>query len=324
MRRAPPLCTAISWCCCDAIAMTLLAITGATGFLGQALLDRAIEAGFEVRALARRDQAARPGVTWVAGDLANGAALAQLVEGAEAVIHVAGVVNAPDPAGFEAGNVAGTLAVIEAMKLAGVPRLLHVSSLSAREPRLSAYGASKAKAEKLVRASGLDWTIVRPPAIYGPRDREMFELFRIARWGVLPVPPRGGRASLVHVDDLARLLLALVPASRSVSHKVFEPDDGKPGGWSHYELARAIGWAVGRRPFVVHMSPAALGRVAWLDGKLRKEKAKLTPDRVGYMCHPDWVVRTRARVPQKLWQAQIETREGLRATASWYRAQGWL
>ena len=304
--------------------MTLLAITGATGFVGQALIDRALAEGCTVRALTRRDQPHRKGLTWVHGDLADAKALAKLMRRAEAVIHVAGVVNAPDRDGFVAGNVAGTLSVVEAAKKAGVPRFVFVSSLSAREPRLSDYGASKARAEKLVRASGLDWTIVRPPAIYGPRDREMLELFRLARWRVLPMPPRAGRASLIHVDDLARLLLALVPAERRTAHKVIEPDDGKPGGWSHYELARAIGWAVGRRPWVLHMSQPMLGRIARFDGWWRKDRAKLTADRVSYMCHPDWVVSERARPPARLWQPQIETRSGLEATAKWYREQGWL
>ena len=304
----------------------LVAITGATGFVGQALLDRAglDRAGGEIRALTRREQPARNGVEWVAGDLANKAALKRLVTGAEAVIHVAGVVNAADAAGFEAGNVSGTLGVIEAAVAAGVPRIVHVSSLSAREPALSAYGASKARAEKLVRASGLDWTIVRPPAIYGPRDTEMFELFRIARWGLMPMPPREGRASLIHVDDLARLLLALVPGGEDLSHQIFEPDDGKPDGWSHYELARAIGWAMGRRPWVVHLSRASLERAARADRMLRGPKAKLTPDRVGYMSHPDWVVSDGASPPAALWKPHIATREGLRATAGWYRDNRWI
>ena len=302
----------------------MLAVTGATGFVGQALLDRAAAAGIGVRALTRRPQDQRPGVEWIAGVLDDRAALAVLLGGAEAVIHLAGVVNAPDPASFEAGNVTGTLTLIEACLAAGVQRLIHVSSLSAREPELSAYGASKARAEKVVRASGLDWTIVRPPGIYGPRDVDYFEMFRLARWGVMPVPPREGRASILHVDDLARLLLALVPGGEEVSHQVFEPDDGHKHGWSHYELARAVGWAMGRRPWVLHLGRKSLERAARADRFVRGAKARLTPDRVGYMSHPDWVVSPFARPPAELWQPEVVTREGLKATAQWYRENKWL
>ncbi len=302
----------------------MLAVTGATGFVGQAVLDRAHASGIAVRALARKAQAPRAGVEWVIGDLDDKAALAALLAGAEAVIHIAGVVNAPDPTQFEAGNVKGTMGVIEASLAAGVQRFVHVSSLSAREPDLSAYGASKARAEKLVRASGLDWTIVRPPGIYGPRDVDYFEMFRLARWGIMPVPPREGRASIIHVDDLARLLLALVPGGEDVSHRVFEPDDGHKHGWSHYELARAIGWAMGRRPWVVHLSRPSLERAARADRLVRGSRARLTPDRVGYMSHPDWVVSPFDRPPASLWTPEVPTREGLKAAAKWYRDNKWL
>jgi uncharacterized protein YbjT (DUF2867 family) len=300
-----------------------IAITGGTGFVGQALIDRADADGVLVQALARKPQAGRDGIEWIAGDLADRNALTRLVEGVEAVIHVAGLTNAPNPAAFEAANVAGTLAVIEAMHAAGVPRVVFVSSLSAREPGLSAYGGSKARAERVVKASGLDWTIVRPPAVYGPRDKDMFELFRAAKWGVVPTP-KEGRSSVIHVDDLSRLLLALVPGGEGVSHLTFEPDDGRRGGWTHYELARAIGWALGRRSKVIGLSPKTMQWAAKVDGMLRGPKAKLTLDRVGYMTHPDWVVSLGARVPAALWRPRIETREGLKATAQWYRAQGWL
>lgn len=301
----------------------MIAITGATGFVGQSLLDRAAEAGIEVRALARKPQQKRKGVDWVGGDLGDTQGLDRLCAGAEAIIHVAGVVNAPDPAGFEEGNVVGTLNVIDAARKAGIGRIIFVSSLSAREPELSAYGQSKARAEKLIKASGLDWTIVRPPAIYGPRDREMFELFRTAKWGVIPTP-KDGKASLIHVDDLARLLLALLPGGEGISHRVFEPDDGKRGGWSHYELARAIGWAVGKRPRVLGLSRKTMEIAAKADAMFRGKRAKLTLDRVGYFCHPDWVVSHGGRVPSTLWRPRIETREGLRSTAQWYRSEGWL
>jgi len=300
-----------------------IAVTGATGFVGQALLDRAAEAGVEIRALARQPQPSRAGVEWVAGDLADREALAALVRRAQAVIHIAGVVNAPDPAGFEAGNVAGTLNLVECAVSAKVPRFVHVSSLSAREPQLSAYGASKRKAEKVVMASPLDWTIVRPPAVYGPRDREMLDLFRFAKSGVVPLPPRG-RMAAIHVDDLARLLLALMPSGEDVSHKVFEADDGHPGGWPHKSFAKAIGWAVGKRITPLPLPAFALRAAARGDRLLRRAAAKLTEDRVGYMCHPDWTVRDDCRPPVARWTPRIGTREGLKATAKWYREAGWL
>ena len=301
-----------------------IAVTGATGFVGQALLDAAAVQGLSIRALTRRPQAGRSGVEWVRGDLADKSALAQLVGGTRAVIHVAGLTTARDAAAFEAGNVTGTLALVEAAAAAGVPRIVHVSSLAAREPDLSLYGGSKARGERVVKASGLDWTIVRPPAVYGPRDDAMFELFRSARWGVVPAV-QAARTSLIHAEDLARLLLALVPGGEGVSHQTFEPDDGRRGGWSQDELARAIGWAVGRaRVWVPGMTRGMLELAARGDMLVRRGKAKLTLDRAGYMAHPDWVSSEDARVPAALWTPAIETRAGLRQTAEWYRREGWL
>ena len=300
-----------------------IAITGATGFVGQAVLDQAAAHGLPIRALVRKPQPPRAGVEWVEGDLDETAALNRLVERADAVIHIAGVVNAPDLAGFTAGNVAGTLNVVTAAMLAGTPRFVHVSSLSAREPQLSIYGASKLKGEKVVMASPLDWTVVRPPAVYGPRDRDQLDLFRFAKAGVVPLPPHG-KMAVIHVDDLARLLLALVPGGEDVSHLLFEPDDGHPGGWTHKSFARAIGWAVGRRITPLPLPAFALRAAARGDRLLRRAAAKLTEDRVGYMCHPDWTVREELRPPASRWRPEIGTREGLKATAKWYRDAGWL
>ena len=304
--------------------MIHLAITGGTGFVGQTLLDMVgldHADSLAVKALARRIPAPRTGVEWIKGDLHDRAALARLVDGVQAVIHVAGVVNAPDVAEFDRANVDGTVALMEACKAAGVSRFIFVSSLSAREPTLSRYGASKARAEEAVKASGLDWTIIRPPAIYGPRDREMFELFRAASHGVVPVPA-GGRASLIHVKDLARLLLALVEVEGA--NAVFEPDDGTPDGWRNEDMARALGEAVRRKVRVIPLPPFVLRLGAVLDTLLRGRKAKLTFDRVGYMVHPDWVCSPAAAPPSQIWKPEISTQEGFAATASWYRGARWI
>merc|ERR1712034_81284 len=145
-----------------------IAMTGVTGFVGGETLAQALAAGNHVHALTRRAQPPQARITWAPGALDQSDSLDRLVAHADTVIHIAGVVNAPDRAAFEAGNATGTMALVDAMRRQGVRRLIHVSSLAAREPDLSDYGWSKALAERHVQASGLDWTIVRPPAIYGP------------------------------------------------------------------------------------------------------------------------------------------------------------
>ena len=303
-------------------AFRTLAITGGTGFVGSHLIRTAVAGGFEVRALARRAQPPQPGVAWIEGALDRPETLARLIEGADAVIHVAGAINAPDRAGFEAVNIGGTLAVIEAAKDAGVRRLLHVSSLAAREPELSDYGWSKARSETVVAASGMDWTVVRPPAVYGLGDRETLELFRMARRGLVLLPP-GGRLSLIEASDLARLLLLLLDYDDALA-ETYEPDDGKPGGWDHREFAHALGEAVDRRVRAIAAPEWALRLASRAETRWRGAGAKLTADRVRYFLHPDWVAGAGRRPPPQLWRPKIGTFAGLKATAAWYREQGWL
>ncbi len=300
-----------------------IAVTGATGFVGRAVLDEAAARGHEVRALTRRPQEPLPGVDWVRGDLSAQPALEALVDGARAVIHVAGVVNTPDPAVFEAGNALGTRSVVGAALDRGVGRFVHVSSLAAREPSLSTYGASKRRGEEIVRASPLEWTVVRPPGVFGPRDTEIFELFRAAKWGIVPMP-RAGRSSLIHVADLARLLVDLTEAGDEVLGQTYEPDDRREGGWTHRDLATAIGTAMGRRVAVPQFSRATLLGLSRAERLLRREKAKLTADRISYLTHPDWTCDPGKAPPADLWTPQVETPQGLAETAEWYRREGWL
>ena len=301
------------------VAALTLALTGATGFVGAHLLDLAFREGHAVRALTRRPQLPRDGVTWIEGALDDPAALTALVEGADAVIHVAGVISA-DAAGFEAGNVTGTAAMLGAAERARVRRFVHVSSLAAREPALSMYGASKARSEALVESSTLSTAIVRPPAVYGPGDRETLELFRMAKRGLIVLPP-AGRLSLIHVDDLVRLLLALAARDDNL---LIEPDDGRPGGWTHEAFGHALGRAVGREVRTLSAPRFVLTLAARADTLLRGGKAKLTPDRAAYFCHPDWTVSPPRAAPAELWQPRIDTEQGLAATALWYQAQRWL
>jgi len=296
----------------------MLAITGATGFVGRRVLALAGAAGRPVRALARRPQPAQAGVEWVIGDLDDDAALARLCEGAGAVLHIAGVVNAPDAAGFMAGNQRGTANVLAAA--AGVPRFVHVSSLAAREPALSLYGESKAAADALVMAAGRNHIIVRPPGVYGPGDAEMRDLFRAGARGLGLAPgPANARISLIYVDDLARALLAL--AGGGPTGEILEIDDGTgaSGGYSHAGFARAIGAALGRGVIVLPVPAWLLQGLAGL-GII----PKLTPDRARYLVHPDWVARGGNARLAGLWAPQLALPDGLADTVADYRRRGWL
>jgi nucleoside-diphosphate-sugar epimerase len=299
-----------------------IAITGGTGFVGSHLIEVAQSAGHQINALTRRDQPECDGVRWIPGDLSSRDALEKLVTGADAIVHVAGTITGQTAGAFEQANVTGTLAMLAAATAGGVHRFVHVSSLAAREPRLSLYGASKKKGEELVMSSGLDWAIVRPPAVYGPGDRETLELFRMAKLGLMLMPPKG-RVSVIHADDLARLLLALADPAAPTGCLV-EPDDGKPGGWSHKEFARALAAAVGTRATVISSPGILLRLAARADQLLRGEKAKLTTDRAAYFSHRNWVVEPKRIPPRELWRPEIVTTDGLAATAGWYRDQGWL
>ena len=299
-----------------------IAVTGGTGFVGTRFIDIATAAGYEVRALTRRPRRPQRQVQWIEGSLSDADALRQLVTGCNSVVHIAGVLNARDPAEFERGNVEGTLAMLAASTAAGITRFVHVSSLAAREPGLSKYGASKARSEELVEGSGLDWIIVRPPAVYGPGDRETLELFKMAKLRLMLLPPKG-RVSVIHVDDLSRLLLALAGTDEP-SRATFEPDDGLTGGWSHKELARAIGRAVGRGNVSLSMPGPMLKLGAMVDRLVRRERAKLSADRAAYFSHRDWVVNPDRRPPSDVWRPLVEPGQGLAGTAAWYEREGWL
>lgn len=301
-----------------------IAITGATGFVGSHVLDVAASTGVPVRALARQVQIAREGVTWIAGALDDAAALDALCTGADAIVHIAGAVNVPGRAAFAAANIAGTQAVVDAAVRAGVSRFIHVSSLAAREAALSNYGWSKAGAEDVVRAAPLAWAIVRPPGVYGPRDKDMLALFAMAQRGFILLPP-AGRGSWVHAADLAALLVTLATIAAFPTGALFEVDDGTPGGVSHRDMGAAIAAAVGQPGAMRVSAPRALLTLAaHADRLVRGDKAKLTPDRAAYMTHPDWVSDPTKRPNPALWEPKIAFAEGLAAAAAWYRDAGWL
>jgi nucleoside-diphosphate-sugar epimerase len=306
--------------------MRPVAVTGATGFVGRHVVSALRAAGRPVRVLARRDDPdlVASGAEIVRGALEEPGAVRRLVDGATAVVHCAGLIAAPSAAAFASANVDGTRRLLDA--LAPGTRLVHVSSLAAREPGLSAYAASKRRAEDLV-AGRNDAGVVRPPAVYGPGDRTTLPIFRQLVRGRVVVPAgRGARFSLIFVEDLARLLatLATVPAQPPA---MVEPDDGRLGGYGWADLARLAGDAMGRRCRALHLPPA----LAWPVAVVTEGAARVTgsPPRLGRdklreLAHPDWVCRGGSVAGAVDWRPKVGFAQGFRATVAWYRRHGWL
>jgi len=318
-------------------------VTGATGFLGWHLVRALCQAGAEVKCLVRPASGApgleQHGCRVVAGDLDDGQALAALSADVEVLYHVAGLVAASSESEYLRVNRSGTLNVVRAAHAAGVSRLIYVSSLAvtgpalpgcpvdeARSPRpLTPYGRSKLAGEQAVREGGVPFTILRPPAVYGPRDRQMLRLFRLARWGLVPLLGDGRQElSLVHAGDVARALLsaAASPAARGGTYHA-----AHPGVVSQRELAGAIAAAVGRKVRLVGLPPALIRALLYVSAAGARAVGKvslLSPDKAPELLAPAWTCVSTALERHTGWRALIPLPEGLADTARWYREVGWL
>jgi len=259
----------------------------------------------------------------VLGDLSDEAALRRLVQGADAVVHAAGLIKARRPSEFMTVNRDGT-ALLSA--LAPEATFLLLSSLAAREPQLSPYAASKRAAEEVVAGRSGPWLTVRAPAVYGPGDRETLAYFKSVARGLAPRPKvADARLSLIHVADLAEALaLAL---AQPPSPSIYEIDDGREGGYSYRDMADAAGRALGRRPLslaVPRPVMAAVARANAISQSLGGAVQILTPGKVGEIFHSDWTVHDRRLAAAIGWRPRFDLATGFAETLLWYRRQGWL
>ena len=305
----------------------LVAVTGATGFVGSHLIAALARHGWKLRILARRwsplPSLAGVDADVIWGDLADEPALRQLVKGIDAVVHAAGLIKARRPADFQAVNRDGT-ALLTALA-PDVPFVL-LSSLAAREPQLSPYAASKRAAEEVLARRGGPWLAVRAPAVYGPGDRETLTYFRaVARGFALQPKVPEARLSLIHVADLAEALaLAL---ERPLAPTVCEIDDGHDGGHSYRDMAEAAAAAMGRRARSLRISRTPitlLARLNLLRQSLDGTTQILTPAKVNEMFHPDWTVHDRQLAKAIGFRARYDLAGGFRDTVLWYRNHKWL
>jgi nucleoside-diphosphate-sugar epimerase len=322
-------------------------ITGGTGFLGSHLAERAAHEGLAVRALVRRTSQIGPlrelGVELCEGSLEDEAALRRAVEGCTAVIHCAGAVKVRRLEEFEAVNAGGTRRLAEAcVQTPGVRRFVLVSSLAAQgpasgpepppvdaEPRpVSAYGRSKLAAEReaLRFADRLSVAVVRPPAIYGPRDAELFPFFRLARRGLLPVLGDGsGLVSMIYATDAARALVLCVAAPEAPAAAVYTVSDGTPQSW--VEIGQSLAAVFGRRgrivrlPLALFSAAAGLGR---LYSRISDRPVMFTPDKLDELRQRYWLCDNTQIHKDLGFVPEIGLARGMALAAEWYRQNGWL
>ena len=233
--------------------MTTTFLTGGTGFLGARVIAALGDAG-RVRALSRAPRPASPGLEWIQGDVGSAAAYRDALRGTDVVVHAAAATGRVRAADHQRVNVDGTHALLAAARDAGVRRFVFVSSIAVKFADLSRYpyGRAKAAAERAVRESGLDWTIVRPTIITGPCAPVLAGLRRLAGLPVVPVfGPGRARVQPIWVDDVAALVARLA-TSGGAARTVVEA--GGPDVVTIEGLLLAIRKHLGRsRGRVVHL-----------------------------------------------------------------------
>jgi dihydroflavonol-4-reductase len=323
-------------------------LTGANGFVGSHILDELRRNQIPVVALLRpassrtfiADQLADIEVR--AGGIDDAASLDSALEGVTHVIHCAGATKALKAPGFFEVNHLGTRNVIEAVNRRGaqIQRLVHISSLAAAGPATSArpksecdeaqpvsdYGRSKLAAEREVRhRCACDWTIVRPPAVYGPRDREFLRLFRAVKSHVLPRFGGGSQQlTLVYVEDLATAIVSMLTQSQASRETFFV---GSPEIVTSAELARCVAAQSGTWSIPLPLPNSVLWLACQWSGFLSQLTGKasvLGPQKYSELKAPGWVCDVSKLKGAIGWECRTALNEGVTKTRAWYVSHGWL
>jgi 2-alkyl-3-oxoalkanoate reductase len=311
--------------------MKVIAVTGGTGFVGRHLVTSLANAGWRVRLLMRRDpvvpewRGIEPQI--IAGDLRDPAALDALVDGVAQVVHVAGLIKAARRETFFAVNTGGSAALAQAItRRAPDAKLLHVSTIAAREPQLSDYAASKRAGEDAVRRIlGARATVIRPPAVYGPGDPESLVFFKLASGSRVPLAgPAAARAALIHVADLVSLMTSML---QSPDGGTWTAADARPDGYTWREVLSAAAAAVGNPDARLFQAPLALLRTVALAGdvgKLFGSANMLNSLKLRELRHLDWSVPVSQWARPAGWSPRFDLANGFADAVAWYRSAGWL
>jgi nucleoside-diphosphate-sugar epimerase len=310
-------------------------ITGATGFVGSHIAQAFAEAGYEVRCGARASSSTRwiPDLERVELDLSRKGDLSGALENVDLVVHAAGITRARRAEDYHAVNAEGTKKLAAAAL--GVRRFVLISSLAARGPDddgraqdhpESAYGRSKLAAEAYLHGFGaqMEAVVLRPAAVYGPRDTDLLPLFRMASAGWLPLPSGANLLQPVYAEDVAGA--ALAAASRPGSG--FGPFPvAETSRYTWEDVVAGLEGAVGRTVRAVRLPAAAFtlaGRAAECAARPFSAVPFFDERRARDLALRTWTCDTSATERALGWRAEVSLSEGLGRTARWYAQAGWL
>lgn len=319
-------------------------ITGGTGFIGSHLVDRLIiEGGHDLRCMVRKDEKWLEGKNYmkVNCDLNDLPSLVKAVEGVDVIYHLAGVVKAADTRTFERVNVEATENLLRIAQKAGVPKIIILSSLAAAGPSfdkpvtedmpmmpVSRYGESKKRMEELVHkiADGRSSiSILRPPAVYGPREEDIFSFFRITSKGICPIIGKGAGkpVSLVHVNDVVDGILLAEKDRRKGVETFFI---GSERGYDWHEIRDATSAALGKRLTTINFSESIVKKAGTLIEKSASFFGKypvMNEDKAKEMVL-SWVCSVEKAQKELGYKQKISLTEGIRQTITWYKVHNWL
>ncbi len=328
-------------------------VTGGTGFIGSHLVEQLVDQGYHVTCLIRKTSNLRwlnhlltaksPQVELVMGDLHDSDVLAQHVRDADLVFHLAGLTKAPDAATYDRVNAGGTERLIEACLGArtNLDRFVYCSSLAAVGPSCDAtpntedvtpqpltdYGSSKLKGEMVVRecADRLPITIIRPPAVYGPRDTDIFLFFQMINRGVMPILGDADKLlSLVHVKDLVAGIYTAAVSERAIGETYFLTD-GDIHTWM--EIERIIADALEKYTFKVKVPFFLLDFLSIVTeaaAKISRQTPTLNRQKVRDLKQRFWICDSTKAQKELGYRPTYFLEKGIQETADWYRANGWL
>ena len=328
-------------------------VTGGTGFIGSHLVERLVDQGYHVTCLIRKTSNLRwlshllaaksPQVELVMGDLHDVEALAQHVRDIDLVFHLAGLTKAPDAATYDRVNAGGTKGLIEACLAAQtrLDRFVYCSSLAAVGPSrdatpkaedvipqpLTDYGSSKLKGELILReyADRLPITIIRPPAVYGPRDVDIFLFFQVINRGVMPILGDAEKLlSLVHVKDLVAGIYTAAVSERAIGETYFLTD-GEIHTWMGIE--RIIADALEKYTFKVKVPFFLLDFLSVITeaaAKITRQTPTLNRQKVRDLKQRFWICDSTKAQEELGYRPTYSLQKGIQQTADWYRANGWL